>query len=108
MLKSLTCPKCGAPLEVPQPAAGPTLICPFCNTPVELPAEARPDQPAPAVRPISLNWREWSPLVRILVIVVAASIILPACLGFAGTCLGVVAGVAGPLIAVVLPFLVKP
>lgn len=109
MLQSLTCPKCGAPLEAPADEAA-MLICPFCNTPVELPRAARAAPPAPAERPVtrlSLNWREWTPLMRLLVIFIIVTVVLPACLGLAGSCLGIAAGFLGPLLAVLLPLFIK-
>jgi hypothetical protein len=91
MAQAVSCPNCGAPVEIPK-NSGATVRCRFCGTSVIVPAEARE---APPARPVVFRietgspWTAVSPrLVRTIVVIVAAGVLLAAGISLAGLVLG--------------------
>ncbi len=91
MSQSVSCPNCGAPVDIPKDA-GATVRCRFCGTSVIVPAEARE---TPAARPVVVRIETGSPsttisprLVRTIGVIVAAVILLAAGISVAGLVLG--------------------
>lgn len=106
MAQSMTCPHCGAALEITGPQA--TMRCAYCNNPVVVPEAVQ--QADASIRASQSMSRTMRYLLIFLVLVIG----VPTCVSLAGTVLGVLASVAGvlvgiaaPLLAVVLQYFVR-
>jgi hypothetical protein len=91
------CPHCGAPVEYQ--GDQPTMVCPFCNSLVDVPPEVLQKVRETVEVNQARKWSKWVLVGLVLIIVV------PTCIGFGGTILGVMAGIFGAIIAILAPFI---
>ena len=73
--------------------------CPYCNSTVSVPEELyKAAEDATIAQDIS----KISPWVKVFLIVIIASIVIPTCIGIIATLIGIVAGVGTPLLVIIL------
>ena len=73
--------------------------CPYCNSTVSVPEELyKAAEDATIAQSIS----KISPWVKVFLIVIIASIVLPTCIGIVGSLIGILAGFVTPLLVIIL------
>jgi len=123
MAEAFNCPNCGAQVEYTGDQA--TMTCTFCNSIIQVPKElvraARHQAEAPADAQSAARWidpvrdaaadassaqaaAKWTKWIVIAVIVL---FVVPSCIGFGGTILGVIASIFGGIAAILAPFFVS-
>jgi len=101
MAETFNCPNCGAQLEYS--GDQPTMTCSFCSSLVQVPKELvraarRQTEDAATAQEVN-KWTRW------ILIGVIVLFVVPTCIGFGGTLLGVAASVIGTIVAVFATFL---
>ncbi len=119
MAELFNCPACGAGLDydrAAQPDNAATVECPYCHNSVIVPAELRPPaamsvetRPAPEAQPeatVRVQRIKLTPQqTRWIWIVILVAFVLPSCITIGVSLLGVILGIAAPLLAILLPWL---
>jgi len=98
-VQNFNCPNCGGMLDYT--GSEPTTRCPYCSNLVPVPFEFRQ---AGLERQATQTAKQVGKWVIVFFVLVVG---LPTCLGLVATVLGIVMGLAGPLLAIILTFLVR-
>jgi hypothetical protein len=93
MTQKFNCPHCGAPIETSGDQE--SITCPFCNSQVRPPEEVLQEI---KTHKLSAQAKKW-------LIVLGIIILVPSCIGFGGTILGILGGLLGTVVGIVAPFL---
>jgi DNA-directed RNA polymerase subunit RPC12/RpoP len=97
MVANFNCPNCGALLDYVGNEAN--MRCPYCDSMVVVPEEVyRAGQEAD----VAQSMKKIAPWVKVFLIVIIASIVIPTCIGIIATLIGIVAGVGTPLLVIIL------
>lgn len=91
MAQTFSCPSCGARLDYGGKLR--TATCPYCGTVAEVPRELW--EPAEQARTMG-QWKKW------IAIFLVVTVVIPTCLGIAGTLLGIGGGILGALAPFIL------
>ena len=89
MASNFNCPKCGGVNEYT--GEGKTLRCQYCGSDVPVPPQMANDA---AVAKISSKAKIW------IVLFIVVVFVLPTCIGFGGTIIGIAASILGTLITI--------
>jgi hypothetical protein len=93
MTQKFNCPNCGAPIEYAGEQE--TVTCSFCNSQVRAPAEILQE----------VKTKKLTSQAKVWLIVFLLIILVPTCIGFGGTILGVLGGLLGTLVGILAPFM---
>jgi len=100
MIDDLNCSNCGAPLDYS--GSETTIRCPYCGSSVVVPEELRLVQAEAAAKQ---NLKDLSPWIKIFLILIILSILIPACLGIIGTFTGIITAFFGIVVAMISPLI---
>ena len=100
MSADLNCSNCGAPLDYT--GSETTVHCPYCGSSVVVPEELRLVQAEVAAKQ---NLKDLSLWIKIFLILIILSMLIPACLGIIGTFTGIIAAIFGIVVAIISPLI---
>ncbi len=100
MTTNFNCPNCGGMIEYATSAV--STQCPYCNSTVSVPEELHQAQEQAA---LNESLKKINPWLKVFFIVIIASILLPACVGILGSIVGILAGIGGPIAAIIIGLL---
>jgi uncharacterized paraquat-inducible protein A len=101
MYVATNCPNCGAQVNFPEDATA--AVCQYCGSQISSTGEVLPPEAA-APAQVKIDWK--NPYVRLVLLFLFVTIVLPTCVGMFGTLIGIFASIFGLIISLLAPIFV--
>lgn len=106
MSQTFNCPNCGAPIEYT--GNDPIIQCSYCHESVPVPETLRQASlDLQTTQTINQAGRYLIIFIILIVVITVLSVGIPTCLGAIATVIGIALGIAGPIFATIIQFLIK-